>query len=151
MIHNTTDTNTFAELGQAGCDVGLQYNGKFLYLVGVGLVTPDVPTNSSLPTHNCIISSNVKILFPIVNTACNSRSLPSFNGQTEEEQRQCSNNFIDTVRGFTIRNRCKIIHNLEQYWLESPPRGFELEIVENNILGDPAGMVQQYQIGIGFS
>jgi hypothetical protein len=102
MIHNTTDTNTFAELGQAGCDVGLQYNGKFLYLVGVGLVKPDVPTNSSLPTHNCIISSNVKILFPIVNTACNSRSLPSFNGQTEEEQRQCSNNFIDTVEDLQL-------------------------------------------------
>jgi hypothetical protein len=79
MIHNTTDTNTFAELGQAGCDVGLQYNGKFLYLVGVGLVKPDVPTNSSLPTHNCIISSNVKILFPIVNTACNSRFVNTIN------------------------------------------------------------------------
>ena len=47
MIHNTTDTNTFAELGQAGCDVGLQYNGKFLYLVGVGLVT-----QMFQPTHH---------------------------------------------------------------------------------------------------
>jgi hypothetical protein len=74
-----------------------------------------------------------------VNTACNSRSLPPFNGQTEEEQRQCSNNFIDTGRGFTIRNRWKIIHNLEQYRLAPPSGGFELEIVENNIRGDPAG------------
>ena len=33
----------------------------------------------------------------------------------------------------------KSIHNLEQYRLESPPGGFELEIVENNVLADPAG------------
>ena len=138
-LDNTTDTNPFINFGQAGCDVGLQDNGKFLYLVGVGLVTPDVPTNPSLPIHNCIISSDDKILLPIVNTACNSLSLPPFNGTTEEEQRQCSNNFIDTVEDLQLKIDGKSIHNLEQYRLESPPGGFDLEIVENNILGDPAG------------
>ena len=72
-----------------------------------------------------------------MNTACNSRSLPPFNGQTEEEQRQCSNNFIDTVEDLQLELDGKSIHKLEQYRLESPPGG--LEIVENNILGDPAG------------
>jgi hypothetical protein len=91
------------------------------------------------PIHNCKISSDNKILFPIVNTACNSLSLPPFNGQTEEEQRQCSNNFIDTVEDLQLKIDGKSIHNLEQYRLESPPGGFELEIVENNVLGDPAG------------
>ena len=138
-LDNTTDTNPFINFGQAGCDVGLQDNGKFLYLVGVGLVTPDVPTNPSLPIHNCIISSDDKILFPIVSTACNSLSLPPFNGTTEEEQRQCSNNFIDTVEDLQLKIDGKSIHNLEQYRLESPPGGFDLEIVENNVLGDPAG------------
>jgi hypothetical protein len=33
----------------------------------------------------------------------------------------------------------KSIHNLEQYRLAPPSGGFELEIVENNIRGDPAG------------
>jgi hypothetical protein len=33
----------------------------------------------------------------------------------------------------------KSIHNLEQYRLAPPSGEFELEIVENNIRGDPAG------------
>jgi hypothetical protein len=74
-----------------------------------------------------------------VNTACNSRSLPPFNGQTEEEQRQCSNNFIDTIEDLQLEIDGKSIHNLEQYRLAPPSGGFELEIVENNIRGDPAG------------
>ena len=132
-LDNTTDTNPFTNFGQAGCDVGLQEGGKLLFLVGTGLDTP------SAPIRECTIPSDVKILFPIVSVACNSISLPPFNGQTEEEQRECSNNVIDTVQDLQLEIDGKSIHNLEQYRLESPPGGFELEIVENNVLGDPAG------------
>ena len=33
-LNNTTDTNPFTDVGQDGCDVGLQDNGRFLFLVG---------------------------------------------------------------------------------------------------------------------
>lgn len=37
-LNNTTDTNPFTESGQTGYDVGLQEDGKFLYLIVVRLV-----------------------------------------------------------------------------------------------------------------
>jgi hypothetical protein len=78
-------------------------------------------------------------LFPIINVACNSISNPPFNGQTEQEQRECSNNIIDAVIDLQLEIDGKSIDNLEQYRLESPPGGFELEIVPNNFLNDPSG------------
>ena len=33
-LNNMTDVNPFTELGQDGCDVGLQDDGKLLFLVG---------------------------------------------------------------------------------------------------------------------
>ena len=65
-LNNVTDPNPFTETGQVGCDVGLQDNGKLLFLVG----TLRNETTGDFPTHECEIQKDVSILFPIVNTIC---------------------------------------------------------------------------------
>ena len=128
-MNNTTDINPFTNLGQPGCDIGLQEDLNVLFLVG----------SSGSPTHQCIIPSDIKILFPLVNVVCNSLEAPPFFGQTEQAQRECSNNFIDTAFNLTLKIGGKTISNLEQYRLDSPPGGFEFEAVQGNLFLTPPG------------
>ena len=62
-LNNITDPNPFTETGQAGCDVGLQDDGRLLFLVGS---PSDPPLSGTFPVHDCKIKEGTSILFPIV-------------------------------------------------------------------------------------
>ncbi|MFB5600878.1 MAG: hypothetical protein ACE5SW_11710 [Nitrososphaeraceae archaeon] len=126
----------FTNIGQAGCDVGLQDNGKLLFLVGTAK-DPD----TGFPVHECDIKKGTSILFPIVNVACNDLDAPPFFGANEQEQRQCSNSFIDTalLEDFVVKIDGYSVKNLEQYRIDSPAGGFEFTAVENNPFATPVG------------
>ena len=66
-LNNVTDPNPFTETGQAGCDVGLQDDGRLLFLVGS---PSDPPLSGTFPVHDCKIKEGTSILFPIVNVFC---------------------------------------------------------------------------------
>src|SRR5687767_14764729 len=127
---NNETGNPFEELGQEGCDIGLQEDINVLFLVGGSLDSPP---------HNCTIPSDVKVFFPIVNVACNNLEAPPFFGANEEEQRECANNFVDNAFDLQLEIDGVPINNLEQYRFESPPGGFEFEAVPGNFFNTPPG------------
>jgi hypothetical protein len=136
--------NPFTETGQAGCDVGLQDNGRLLFLVG----SPRNETTGEFPIHECEIQKDVSILFPIVNVVCDSLEVNTpFFGANETAQRICANNLANTafdlhanIDGFEVKNP-------EQYRVDSPAGGFTLTAVENNPVGIPAGTGTAVQDG----
>jgi hypothetical protein len=135
--------NPFTETGQAGCDVGLQDNGRLLFLVG----SPRNETTGEFPIHECEIQKDVSILFPIVNVICDNLEAPPFFGANETAQRICANNLADTafdlhanIDGFEVKNP-------EQYRVDSPAGGFTLTAVGNNTVGIPAGTGTAVQDG----
>jgi hypothetical protein len=131
--------NPFTETGQEGCDVGLQENGKLLFLVGTSKNFTTYPDNG-FPVHKCEIKKGTQILFPIVNTICDTLEVNTpFFGANETAQRICANNLANTafdlhanIDGFEVKNP-------EQYRVDSPAGGFTLNAVENNPVGIPAG------------
>ena len=130
---DTTVVNPFTDLGQAGCDVGIQDNGK-LFLVGT---TKDVTTYppTGFPVHECTVEKGIAILFPLVNTACT-----TLDGvQTEDEQRECANDLIDhtVLEDLFLEIDGVEVKNLEQYRIDSPAGGFEFTAVENNPFDSP--------------
>ena len=138
-INVEENPNPFTELGQAGCDVGLQDNGRLLFLVGTSKNFTTYPDNG-FPVHKCEIQKDVSILFPIVNTVCDSLEVNTpFFGANETAQRICANNIANTaielhanIDGFEVKNP-------EQYRVDSPAGGFNINAVENNPVGIPAG------------
>ncbi len=134
---DTSVVNPFTELGQAGCDVGLQDNGGLLFLVG----SPINETTSEFPVHECDVKKGTSILFPILNVACNNLEPPPFFGANEQDQRICSNNIINATifESLQLEIDGKSIHNLEQYRVDSPAGGFEFTAVENNPFATPVG------------
>lgn len=135
-LNNVTDPNPFTETGQVGCDVGLQDNGELLFLVG----TLRNETTDDFPTHECEIQKDVSILFPIVNTICDTLEVNTpFFGANETAQRICANNLANTafdlyanIDGFEVKYP-------EQYRVDSPTGGFTLTAAEGNPVGIPAG------------
>ena len=146
-INVEENPNPFTELGQAGCDVGLQDNGRLLFLVGTSKNFTTYPDNG-FPVHKCEIQKDVSILFPIVNTVCDSLEVNTpFFGANETAQRICANNIANTaielhanIDGFEVKNP-------EQYRVDSPAGGFTLNAVENNPVGIPAGSGTAVQDG----
>ena len=135
---DTTVVNPFTELGQAGCDVGLQDNGRLLFLVG----SPRDETTGEFPVHECVIKKGTSILFPLINVACNNLEVGApFFGANEQDQRICANNFINAtiLESLQLEIDGKSIHNLEQYRVDSPAGGFEFTAVENNPFATPVG------------
>ena len=135
-LNNVTDPNPFTELGQAGCDVGLQDDGRLLFLVG----SPRDAVTGDFPVHECEIQKGTSILFPIVNVLCDTLEVGTpFFGANETAQRICANNLVDkafdlhvNIDGFEVRNP-------EQYRVDSPAGGFEFTAVLGNPVGIPAG------------
>ena len=127
--------NPFEELGQEGCDVGLQDNGKLLFLVG----SPRLNTTGDFPEHECGIPQGTSLLFPIVNVVCDDLEPSPFFGAYETEQRICANNLLDRYDNLTLEIDGYEVQNLEQYRIDSPAGGFEFTAVENNPVFIPAG------------
>ena len=138
---DTTVVNPFTELGQAGCDVGLQDNGRLLFLVGTNKNFTTYP-DTGFPVHECVVKKGTSILFPILNVACNNLEVGTpFFGANETEQRICANNFINAtiLESLQLEIDGKSIDNLEQYRVDSPAGGFEFTAVENNPFATPVG------------
>jgi len=128
--------NPFTDVGQSGCDVGLQDNGRFLFLVG----SPRVLNTGNFPEHECGIPAGTSILFPIVNVICDSLEVNTpFFGANETAQRICANNLTNTFTNLTVNIDGTEVKNPEQYRIDSPAGGFSLSAVENNPVGIPAG------------
>jgi hypothetical protein len=91
--------------------------------------------------HECGIPKGTSILFPIVNVVCDDLEPRPFFGQTEQEQRICANDLIDTANATDLHVEIDgyEVKNPEQYRIDSPAGGFEFTAVENNPVGIPAG------------
>ena len=132
--------NPFTEdLGQEGCDVGLQDNGRILFLAGA----PRDRNTGDFPLHECEVKEGTSILIPIVNVICNDLVIgsPLF-GANEQDQRICANNIITDA---TLFDNLQVnidgieIQNLEKYRIDSPAGGFEFTSVPNNVFNTPVG------------
>ncbi|HET9807840.1 MAG TPA: hypothetical protein VFP49_13120 [Nitrososphaeraceae archaeon] len=134
-LNNITDVNPFTDTGQAGCDVGLQDDGRLLFLVG----SPRDATGN-FPEHECGIPAGTSILFPIVNVICDSLEVNTpFFGADETSQRICANNLTNTFANLTVNIDGIEVQNPEQYRIDSPAGGFSLTAVAGNPVGIPAG------------
>jgi len=139
-LNNVTDPNPFTETGQAGCDVGLQDDGRLLFLVGS---PSDPPLSGIFPVHDCKIKEGTSILFPIVNVFC--AAFETNPPQNESQTRKCANEAQDTAFDLQLEIDGKEIQNLErQYRVDSPPGGFEFTAVP----GNPATSLIGSSIGV---
>ena len=134
-----TEVNPFTDLGQDGCDIGLQDNGRLLFLV----VTPRDSNTGDFPVHECEVKEGTSILFPILNVACNNLAVDTpFFGVNEQDQRICANKII---RDATLFDALHVnidgieVQNLEQYRIDSPAGGFEFTAIQNNVFDTPVG------------
>ena len=135
-INTATDPDPFSNEEQAGCDIGLQDNGK-LFLVGTFKdVTKFPPTG--FPVHECKIKEGTSILFPIVNTECSNIEDPPFFGATEDDRRECANDFIDEASDLQVNIDGIDVQHLEKYRIDSPAGGFEFNPVVNNPVDIPS-------------
>ncbi len=137
---DTSVINPFTEdVGQEGCDVGLQNNGRILFLAGA----PRDPNTGDFPLHECKVKEGTSILIPILNVICNDHVIgsPLF-GANEQDQRICANNIITEATLFDNLN-VDIdgieIQNLEKYRIDSPAGGFVFTSVPNNVFNTPIG------------
>src|ERR671910_3483468 len=139
-LNNITDANPFTETGQAGCDVGLQDDGRLLFLVGS---PSDPPLSGIFPVHDCKIKEGTSILFPIENVFC--AALEKNPPQNESQTRKCANQAQDRAFDLQLEIDGKEIQNLkEQYRVDSPAGGFEFTAVPGNpitpVLGSSTGV-----------
>ena len=133
---DSTVVNPFTELGQAGCDVGLQEDGRLLFLVG----SNRDENTGDFPVHECEIEKGTSILFPIVNVLCNTLEVNTpFFGANETAQRICANNLADKAFDLHVSIDGVEVKNPEQYRIDSPAGGFEFTAVENNPVAIPPG------------
>jgi hypothetical protein len=133
-INTATEVNPFTEVGQDGCDVGLQDNGRFLFLVG------SAKNNvTGFPEHECGIPKGTSILFPIVNVLCDNLEASPFFGKNETDQRICANNLLDKAFDLHAEIDGYEVKNTEQYRIDSPSGGFNFTAVQNNPVFIPAG------------
>jgi hypothetical protein len=135
-LNNITDVNPFTDTGQAGCDVGLQDDGRLLFLVG----SFKDPATRDFPEHECGIPAGTSILFPIVNVICDSLEVNTpFFGANETAQRICANNLTNTFANLTVNIDGIEVQNPEQYRIDSPAGGLSLTAVAGNPAFIPAG------------
>ncbi len=136
---DTTDVNPFTDLGQDGCNVGLQDDGRLLFLV----VSPRDPNTGDFPVHECEVKKGTSILFLILNVACNNLAVDTiFFGANEQDQRICANKIINDATFFDalhVNIDGTEVQNLEQYRIDSPAGGFEFTAVQNNVFNTPVG------------
>ena len=139
-LNNVTDPNPFTETGQAGCDVGLQDDGRLLFLVG----SPSDPSLSgNFPVHDCKVKEGTSILFPVVNVFC--AEFETNPPQNESQTRKCANEAQDRAFDLQLEIDGKEIQDLErQYRVDSPPGGFEFTAVP----GNPATTLLGTSIGV---
>jgi hypothetical protein len=132
--------NPFTEdLGQEGCDVGLQDSGRLLFLAGA----PRDPNTGDFPLHECEVKNGTSILIPILNVICNDLVVgsPLF-ATNEQDQRICANNIITDA---TLFDNLQVnidgieIQTLKKYRIDSPAGGFEFTSVPNNVFNTPIG------------
>ena len=133
-LNNITDANPFTDLGQDGCDVGLQDNGKLLFLVG-SVKDPE----TGFVEHECGVKQGTAILFPIVNVVCDDLEGPPFFGANETEQRICANNLMDNASALHANIDGFKVIDPEQYRIDSPAGGFEFTAVLGNPVSIPPG------------
>ena len=126
--------NPFTETGQEGCDVGLQANGKYLFLVG----SPK-DNETGFLEHECGVKQGTSILFPIVNVICDDLEGPLFFGANETEQRICANTLNGNATDLHVNIDGYEVIDPEQYRIDSPAGGFEFTAVEDNPVAIPAG------------
>ncbi len=139
-LNNITDQNPFTETGQAGCDVGLQDDGRLLFLVGS---PSDPPLSGIFPVHDCKIKEGTSILFPILNVFC--AAFETNPPQNESQTRKCANEAQDRSFDLQLEIDGKEIQNLErQYRVDSPPGGFEF----TSVPGNPANAIVGSSIGV---
>ena len=139
-LNNITDANPFTETGQAGCDVGLQDDGRLLFLVGS---PSDPPLSGTFPVHDCKIKEGTFILFPIVNVFC--AAFETNPPQNESQTRKCANEAQDRAFDLHLNIDGIEIQNLErQYRVDSPPGGFAFTSVPGNpatsLIGSSTGV-----------
>jgi hypothetical protein len=118
-LNNITDPNPFTDLGQSGCDVGLQDDGKLLFLVG------SIKGPEGFVEHECGVKQGTAILFPILNVLCDDLEGFPFFGATEQEQRICANNLINNASALHANIDGYEVIDPEQYRIDSPAGGFE--------------------------
>ena len=128
------EVNPFIDLGQDGCDIGLQDNDRLLFLVGSAK-----DNVTGFPEHECGIPQGTSILFPIVNILCDNLEGPPFFAHNETDQRICANNLVDKAFDLHAEIDGYEVKNLEQYRIDSPAGGFNFTAVENNPVFIPAG------------
>jgi hypothetical protein len=139
-LNNVTDPNPFTDTGQTGCDVGLQDDGRLLFLVGS---PSDPPLSGTFPIHDCKIKEGTSILFPVVNVFC--AAFETNPPQNESQTRKCANEAQDRAFDLQLEIDGKEIQNLErQYRVDSPPGGFEFTAVP----GNPATSLLGSSIGV---
>ena len=127
--------NPFTDFGQSGCDVGLQDNGKYLFLVGSA-----IDNDTGFPEHECGIKQGTSILFPIVNVLCDDLEVNTiFFFENEQDQRICANNLAGNASNLHVNIDGYEVRDPEQYRVDSPAGGFEFTAVENNTVSIPAG------------
>ena len=127
--------NPFTEFGQSGCDVGLQDNGKYLFLVGSA-----IDNDTGFPEHECGVKQGTSILFPIVNVLCDDLEVGTiFFGANEQEQRICANNLAVNASNLHVNIDGYEVRDPEQYRVDSPAGGFEFTAVEDNPVSIPVG------------
>ena len=56
-LNNITDANPFTDLDQSGCDVGLQDDGRLLFLVG------SIKSPEGFVEHECEVKQGTSIFF----------------------------------------------------------------------------------------
>ena len=127
--------NPFTDFGQSGCDVGLQENGKYLFLVGSA-----IDNDTGFPEHECGIKQGTSILFPIVNVLCDDLEVNTiFFAANETDQRICANSLAGNPSNLTVNIDGYEVRNPEQYRVDSPAGGFEFTAVEDNPVRIPPG------------
>jgi hypothetical protein len=137
-VNTATEVNPFKDVGQEGCDIGLQDNGKFLFLVGSAKNVTAFP-ETGFPEHECGIPQGTSILFPIVNVLCDNLEAPPFFGENETDQRICANNLLDKAFDLHAEIDGYEVKDPEQYRIDSPSGGFNFTAVQNNPVFIPAG------------
>jgi hypothetical protein len=131
---DSTLVNPFTDLGQDGCEIGLQDNDRLLFLVGSAK-----DNVTGFPEHECGVPQGTSILFPIVNILCDNLEGPPFFGHNETDQRICANNLVDKAFDLHAEIDGYEVKNLEQYRIDSPAGGFNFTAVENNPVAIPPG------------
>jgi hypothetical protein len=89
-------------------------------------------------TIDVTIPPGTPLFLPIVNTECSQIEDPPFFGETEEELRQCANDFLNLTSNRFAEIDFEPVQNIEAQRSESPLFEFG-PLPENNVFGEPEG------------